>query len=199
MREDPEWIVHPPAHLCGVEPLFGGDDQNYTEPPDSQHIVLVGVVPFITDDGVFRPEDLAPLELGKHRRMRRRGCPHRLRSSALVSATNRSSVLRMRNRYTAPAEGTWSIWANRRRSVRRWSSSTNHVGVLRGEECDEQHWKWLRTTNMMERVNRELKRRTNVVGVFPNEESLLRLAGSILMDINEERIISRRYLTMEEE
>jgi len=52
---------------------------------------------------------------------------------------------------------------------------------------------------MMERVNRELKRRTNVVGVFPNEESLLRLAGSILMDINEERIISRRYLTMEEE
>ena len=61
------------------------------------------------------------------------------------------------------------------------------------------HGKRLRTTNMMERVNRELKRRTKVVGVFPNEESLLRLVGSILMDINEEWVTGRRYLTMERE
>jgi transposase-like protein len=51
----------------------------------------------------------------------------------------------------------------------------------------------------MERGNRELKRRTKVVGVFPNEESLLRLVGSILMDINEEWVTGRRYLTMEKE
>jgi putative transposase len=51
----------------------------------------------------------------------------------------------------------------------------------------------------VERVNRELKRRTKVVGVFPNEESLLRLVGSILMDINEEWVTGRRYLTMEKE
>jgi transposase-like protein len=51
----------------------------------------------------------------------------------------------------------------------------------------------------MERVNKELKRRTNVVGAFPNEESLLRLVGSILMDINEEWVTGRRYLTMEKE
>jgi len=49
-------------------------------------------------------------------------------------------------------------------------------------EC-RKHWKRVRTTNLMERVNRELKRRTRVVGVFSNEESLLRLVGSILMDI----------------
>jgi transposase-like protein len=52
---------------------------------------------------------------------------------------------------------------------------------------------------MVERVNSELKRRTKVVGVFPNEESLLRLVGSILMDINEEWVTGRRYLTMEKE
>ena len=52
---------------------------------------------------------------------------------------------------------------------------------------------------MMERVNKELKRRTKVVGAFPNEESLLRLVGSILMDINEEWVTGRRYLTMEGE
>ena len=47
--------------------------------------------------------------------------------------------------------------------------------------------------------DRELKRRTKVVGVFPNEESLLRLAGSIPMDINEEWVTGRKYLTMEGE
>jgi len=44
-----------------------------------------------------------------------------------------------------------------------------------------------------------MKRRTKVVGVFPNEESLLRLVGSILMDINEEWMTGRRYLTLEKE
>jgi len=38
-----------------------------------------------------------------------------------------------------------------------------------------------------------------VVGVFPNEESLLQLVGSILMDVNEEWVTGRRYLTMERE
>jgi transposase-like protein len=48
----------------------------------------------------------------------------------------------------------------------------------------------------MERPNKELKRRSKVVGVFPNDDSLLRLAVSILININEEWITSRRYLTM---
>ena len=63
----------------------------------------------------------------------------------------------------------------------------------------KQHGKRIQTTKMMERVNRELRRRTRGVGVFPNEESLLRMVGSILMEINEEWITGRRYLTMEKE
>ena len=61
------------------------------------------------------------------------------------------------------------------------------------------HQKRIQTTNGMERINKELKRRTKVVGAFPNEASLLRLAGAILMDINEEWVTGRRYLSMEEE
>lgn len=72
-------------------------------------------------------------------------------------------------------------------------------GLMSHTAFPKQHAKRIRTTNMMERVNRELKRRTKVVGVFPNEESLFRLVGSILMDINEDWVTGRKYLTMHEE
>jgi putative transposase len=59
------------------------------------------------------------------------------------------------------------------------------------------HWKKIRTTNGSERINKELKRRTRVVGTFPNDESFMRLAVSILMDVNEEWLTGRKYLTMD--
>jgi transposase-like protein len=57
-------------------------------------------------------------------------------------------------------------------------------------------WKKIRTTNLLERVNKELKRRSRKIGAFPNDASLLRLAGSILIDINEEWITGNRYLSV---
>ncbi|WP_201030041.1 transposase, partial [Kosmotoga sp. DU53] len=54
----------------------------------------------------------------------------------------------------------------------------------------------IKTTNMLERINKELKRRTRVVGAFPNDAALLRLAVAILLDINEEWLLGRRYLNM---
>ena len=48
----------------------------------------------------------------------------------------------------------------------------------------------------MERLHREIKRRTNVVGIFPNEAGVLRLAGSILREVDDEwQIAERRYLS----
>jgi len=61
----------------------------------------------------------------------------------------------------------------------------------------KQHWKRIRTTNLMERVNKEIKRRSKVVGAFPTEDSLIRLIGSIIMDINEDWITGIRYLIMD--
>lgn len=72
-------------------------------------------------------------------------------------------------------------------------------GLLNYTAFPKAHQKRIRTTNGMERINKELKRRTNIVGAFPNENSLLRLVGAILMDINEEWITGRRYLSMDEE
>ena len=60
------------------------------------------------------------------------------------------------------------------------------------------HWKRIRTTNMVERVNAGMKRRSKVVGAFPSPESVIRLIGSILMNTNEEWIAGNRYLNMNE-
>lgn len=58
-----------------------------------------------------------------------------------------------------------------------------------------EHQRRLRTTNLSERVNRELKRRTRVVGIFPNGASLERLATAVLMEIDEDWQSGMRYLT----
>ena len=59
------------------------------------------------------------------------------------------------------------------------------------------HRRRLRTTNLLERLNREIKRRTRVATLFPNEASLLRLVSAVLMEISEEWETGKRYLTME--
>lgn len=60
-----------------------------------------------------------------------------------------------------------------------------------------EHWRRIRTTNGLERINKELKRRTRVVGAFPNDESLMRLGVSLLIDINEEWLTTKKYLSMD--
>ncbi len=58
-------------------------------------------------------------------------------------------------------------------------------------------WRRIRTTNLLESTNKELKRRSRVVGAFPSDQSLLRLAVSILMDKNEEWMTGDRFLNLE--
>lgn len=55
----------------------------------------------------------------------------------------------------------------------------------------------LRTTNMQERLNGEVKRRTNVIRIFPNDDSALRLIGALLIETNEQWV-TRRYLDMDD-
>jgi putative transposase len=57
------------------------------------------------------------------------------------------------------------------------------------------HWPKLRSTNPLERVNREIGRRTDVVGISPNDRSLIRLAASIVIEQNDEWLVGKRYLS----
>jgi putative transposase len=57
------------------------------------------------------------------------------------------------------------------------------------------HWPKLRSTNPLERVNREIGRRTDVVGIFPNDKALIRLAASLVIEQNDEWLVGKRYLS----
>jgi putative transposase len=62
----------------------------------------------------------------------------------------------------------------------------------------ESHRRRIRTTNGLERLNQEIKRRTRVVRIFPNRESCLRLLRALAVERSEEWVRGRRYLDMEE-
>ena len=66
-------------------------------------------------------------------------------------------------------------------------------------DLPEHHRRRLRTTNVLERLNREIKRRTADATLFPNEASLLRLVTAMVAEVSDEWEIGRAYLVMESE
>ena len=69
--------------------------------------------------------------------------------------------------------------------------------VLAYMDFPKEHWSQIHSTNPIERLNREVKRRTNVVAIFPNEDAITRLAGAILLEQNDEWAVCRRYMSLE--
>jgi len=69
--------------------------------------------------------------------------------------------------------------------------------VLTYMSFPDRHWRQIRSTNPLERLNREIRRRTDVVGIFPNAAAALRLIVMLLVEQNDEWAVGRRYFSLE--
>ncbi|MDP2314034.1 MAG: IS256 family transposase [Pseudomonadota bacterium] len=69
--------------------------------------------------------------------------------------------------------------------------------VLAYMSFPELHWRQIRSTNPLERLNREIRRRTDVIAIFPNDASLLRLVTMLLVEQHDEWSVGRRYFSIE--
>ena len=105
---------------------------------------------------------------------------------AVFNALNRTEAERLLGQMVAK-------YASGSKKLARWLEENVPEG-LTVFDFPAEHRRKLRTNNPLERLNREVKRRTRVVSIFPNEVSLLRLATAVLMEIDDEWQTGKRYL-----
>ena len=97
------------------------------------------------------------------------------------------------------------VWAQHRRVVEQLEPRFPEAAVLLAEAAHDilaftefplAHWKQVWSNNPLERLNKEIRRRTDVVGIFPNRPAILRLVGAVLAEQHDEWAVQRCYLTM---
>ena len=68
--------------------------------------------------------------------------------------------------------------------------------VLASMSFPREHWAQIASTNPLERVNRKVKRRSGVIGIFPNNGALVRRAGALMLETHDEWAVARRYMSL---
>ncbi len=99
-----------------------------------------------------------------------------------------------------------SVWAQHVRVVEqlteRFGDAATHLAdaapdVLAFTAFPKEHWRQIWSNNPQERLNKELRRRTDVVGIFPNRDAVIRLVGAVLAEQHDEWAVARRYMSVE--
>ena len=99
-----------------------------------------------------------------------------------------------------------SVWEQHARVVEQLTERFGAAAELLADAAPDvlaftgfpkEHWKQIWSNNPQERLNKELRRRTDVVGIFPNREAVIRLVGSVLAEQHDEWAVVRRYMSSE--
>jgi putative transposase len=100
----------------------------------------------------------------------------------------------------ADAEDQWDTVADALREKNEKLGAFMDVSrddVLAYMAFPREHWAQIASTNPLERVNREIKRRADIIGIFPNDEAIIRLVGALMLETNDEWAVARRYMSLE--
>jgi len=97
-----------------------------------------------------------------------------------------------------------SVWAQHARVVdqltEQFPAAAEHLSeaasdVLAFTGFPKEHWRQIWSNNPQERLNKELRRRSDVVGIFPNRDAVVRLIGAVLAEQHDEWAVARRYMS----
>ncbi|MFV0475658.1 MAG: IS256 family transposase [Pikeienuella sp.] len=100
----------------------------------------------------------------------------------------------------ADAEAQWEIVADALREKQPKLGAlmdSSREDVLAYMTFPREHRTQIASTNPLERVNREVKRRSDVIGIFPNDDAIVRLVGALMLETNDEWAVARRYMSLE--
>lgn len=122
-------------------------------------------------------------------------------------------VPRKQHQMVAAVIRTAFVQESRDDAVAQWRETADRLrdrfpklgGLMDNAEADvlafmtfpKEHWRQISSTNPLERINKEIKRRTNVVGIFPNDGAITRLVGALVNEQSDEWQVTRKYMSQE--